>query len=392
MIYRFRVLSALALLLVAWPLFAAPRIGLVTMEPGAIFWERFGHNALVVDPGDGSAPISYNYGYFDPDQPDFLSRFIRGQMRYQLAALPLKDDIEAYRASGRGVSVQWLNLTAAQIQSLSQALTTNAQPENANYDYRYFTDNCSTRVRDMLDSALGGLLKNQLAGRSRGNTYRSEAVRLAWPARWMAIGFHLGLSGRADQPLSRWDEAFIPMRLAESMRDVKTTNNQPLVLSEQRWLDSQIAAAPQEMPRLYTASALAGIALAVIILWLGRSTPRLIAAVAGLFWLVTGAAGVTLLYLWLFSEHYFAHANENLLLLSPLAFLALPGALRAAFNRPAGRRFNHYLTLLLLLAGLAAFLKLLPFVPQQNLEWLFLLLPVHWALARHFRLTRPPTK
>ena len=28
---------------------AAPRIGVVTMGPGDIFWERFGHDAIVVD-------------------------------------------------------------------------------------------------------------------------------------------------------------------------------------------------------------------------------------------------------------------------------------------------------------------------------------------------------
>ena len=43
------LLLAFALLL--WPLFAAaaPRIGVMTMQPGEVFWERFGHNAIVVD-------------------------------------------------------------------------------------------------------------------------------------------------------------------------------------------------------------------------------------------------------------------------------------------------------------------------------------------------------
>ena len=27
----------------------------------------------------------------------------------------------------------------------------------------------------------------------------------------------------------------------------------------------------------------------------------------------------------------------------------------------------------------------MPFMPQQNIEWLVLLVPLHWALARHFR-------
>jgi hypothetical protein len=34
------------------------------------------------------------------------------------------------------------------------------------------------------------------------------------------------------------------------------------------------------------------------------------------------------------------------------------------------------------MAAIAGFLKFLPFLPQQNLEWVLLLLPLHWALAR----------
>ena len=32
-------------------------------------------------------------------------------MRYQLVALPMREDLAYYREVGRGVSVQWLDLT-----------------------------------------------------------------------------------------------------------------------------------------------------------------------------------------------------------------------------------------------------------------------------------------
>ena len=54
------IARALALLLCLglWPLLAAaqdgtdidaPQIGVATMQPGDVFFERFGHNALIVD-------------------------------------------------------------------------------------------------------------------------------------------------------------------------------------------------------------------------------------------------------------------------------------------------------------------------------------------------------
>src|SRR5688572_28102398 len=177
---RIQAVVFLLLALICLPAFAAtPRIGVATMQPGEIFFERFGHNVIVVvDPDTGSA-ISYNYGFFDPGEPDFVSRFVKGDMRYRLMALPFEQDLLQYRDEGRGVSVQWLDLDDAQAQRLADALAENAKPENAFYKYEYFDDNCSTRVRDALDVALDGGLRRQIEGRSHGSTARSEAVRLA---------------------------------------------------------------------------------------------------------------------------------------------------------------------------------------------------------------------
>ncbi|HZX81587.1 MAG TPA: DUF4105 domain-containing protein, partial [Lysobacter sp.] len=226
-----RLVALFVLLLAPLAAFAAPRIGVVTMQPGEVFWERFGHDAIVVaDPATGAA-TSYNYGFFDPTEPDFVGNFVRGVMRYRLVALPFEDDMATYDAEGRGVSIQWLRLADAQAEALAAALAENAKPENAAYGYDYFRDNCATRVRDMLDRALGGALHRQLAGRSHGSSYRSESVRLASPAPWMWLGFDLGLGPRADRPLSLWDEAFVPMRLADALREV-SIDGRPLVESE----------------------------------------------------------------------------------------------------------------------------------------------------------------
>lgn len=100
---------------------------------------------------------------------------------YYLVALPLDEDLSQYRDAGRGVSIQWLDLPPDQARALADGLAVRSQPENARYHYDYFMANCATMVRDTLDRAMGGALKSQLAGRSRGNTFRSEAVRLASP-------------------------------------------------------------------------------------------------------------------------------------------------------------------------------------------------------------------
>jgi hypothetical protein len=249
---------------------AAPRIGVLTMQPGEIFFERFGHNAIVVDDPASGAPVSYNFGFFDLAEPGFLGRFVHGDMQYKLVALPVMDDLVYYRDVGRGVSLQWLDLPDAQARAIAEALAFNARPENARYRYDYFTDNCSTRVRDALDRGMGGALRRQLEVRSAGDSFRSEAVRLASPASWMWLGFDIGLGPYADRPLSRWEDGFVPMRLAASLREAKNAEGRPLVAAESVLLPHRLPPEPPDVPRRWWPWLLAGLALAFALRWLDR--------------------------------------------------------------------------------------------------------------------------
>ncbi|MES5815628.1 DUF4105 domain-containing protein [Pseudoxanthomonas sp. Soil82] len=373
----------LAMLLAMPPLAlaaAAPRIGVMTMQPGEVFFERFGHDAIVVvDPDSGEA-VSYNFGFFDPSEPDFLSRFIRGEMMYHLVALPATQDLAQYQAAGRGVSMQWLDLEPDQARALAALLAERARPENSRYRYDYFTANCATQVRDALDTAMGGALKAQLAGRSRGNTYRSEAVRLASPAPWMWLGFDLGLGPYADRALSRWEEAFVPMRLADSLREARNRQGRPLVQSEQELLPHLIAPEPVEAPRRWWPWLLAGLSLAAAI-FAARRRPRLLAGFALPLWVLCGLAGALLVFLWGFTAHQAGWANRNLFLLSPLCLLLLPGAIALLRRRAPGRLFRPLLWAVAAIAMLGWILQWLSLQPQYNLSWIALLLPVHVALA-----------
>lgn len=359
---------------------SAPRIGVVTMQPGEVFFERFGHDALVVaEPGGGPA-ISYNFGFFDPSEPDFIGNFVRGRMMYYLVALPLDEDLAQYRDAGRGASIQWLDLPPQQARALADDLAERSRPENARYRYDYFTANCSTMVRDALDRAMGGGLRSQLAGRSRGNTYRSEAVRLASPSPWMWLGFDLGLGPWADQPLSRWQEAFVPMRLADGLREARNSQGRPLVQAEQELLPQRLAPEPGEHDRTWWPWLLTGLVLAGGI-FAARGHRRALGGVALPFWLFCGVAGVLLAYLWGASEHRAAWGNRNLLLLNPLALALLPGAWQLLRGRLPGRAFGALLWTLAGIAALSLPLHWLSLQAQFNMQWIVLLLPVHLALA-----------
>lgn len=360
---------------------AAPRIGLVTMDPGLTYWERFGHNAILVAPEDGGEPTLYNYGYFDFDEPGFMLHFAAGKMRYRLAALPVSEDLAYYTAVGRGVDLLWLDIPAASAEQLARFLAWNARPENAYYRYDYFTDNCSTRVRDALDKALGGALRKQLSGRSHGLTYRTETLRLAGPVTWMALAIHLGAGPYADQFLSRWEESFIPMRLRDNLREMRTASGSPLVTSTQVLSPARLPPSPDAPPRWRWAFAGLGIGLALAFPLLLRVLPRTAGVLIGGWWLVLGIIGLGLTALWAFSTHRAGYGNENLLLFNPLCLGLLPLAFGLLRGHPPSARARRLLTWVAGIAALAMFLKFLPFRVQSNGDWIALVLPVQAMLA-----------
>jgi len=366
-------------------------VSLITFGPGQEVWERFGHNAIEIRDGAAGAARLYNYGMFDFAQENFFVNFARGRMMYRIAVGDPAEEYPVYVDEGRWIVRQELNLTPAQRSELAEFLEWNTRPENVQYRYDYFRANCSTRVRDALDKALGGAIKAQLISPSRGYTYRMDADRLMRPDTALMLGIDAGLGPYSDQRLSYWDESFVPTEFMRHVREVKLTdtngNTLPLVASE-TVLNKGRLPDPLELPPRWTWVALAiGIVTAMILFGLVRARANTAARIAfaglaGTTALVCGIGGLVLLGLWTLTEHISAWRNENLLLLNPLCLLLLPAWLSALRRRWQPTRFaRRVAALIAFCAVLAWFVKILPGFVQDNWLWIALLLPVHLGLA-----------
>ncbi|KRE88499.1 hypothetical protein ASG87_07845 [Frateuria sp. Soil773] len=371
-------------------------VALVTYGPGETYWERFGHDAIELrDTASGEA-VSFNYGVFDFDERGFLLNFARGHMHYLMDAAPSGQDESYYRDAGRSITRQQLALTGEQAAALRDFLLWNLRPENVGYNYDYYADNCTTRVRDALDKALGGVLKAQLANRPGGMTYRQQTVRLMSAQPWLMLVLDLGLGPYADQPLDGWRESFLPMVLQRELRSVRVADAQgrthPLLRSERELSPNRLDVPPASPPDLRLPLALAGLATAALLLAVRRYWPLGYALLGALYLLLAGLVGLVLLILWTLTTHHSAWANANLLLFSPLAFLLLPAVWHACRGLPPSRFANLALVLQLLAAMIAVLLHLLPGTVQQNQPWLLFALPCWLALAWSLRNPRRPSQ
>jgi hypothetical protein len=368
------------------------RISVITIGPGAEVWERFGHNAIMVEDTSTGEARWYNYGMFDFNAADFWPRFLKGDMRYWMAGGDVRSELGAYVERNRSVWVQELDLTPPERLALKQFLEWNVLPENRFYHYDYYYDNCSTRVRDALDRVIGGAIKTQTEGLPSGTTFRSETRRLTESSLPVYIGIELGLGRPTDRPISEYEETFLPMALRDHLRQVTLRDSagatRPLVKAEETLFRSTDQPPPAQPPTWWPWFLLAGLITGGLLLVSGRALAGSHAArwcfgiVAGGWTLLAGLGGLMLAALWALTNHTATYANENLLQLCPLAlvlFFLLPRVLRRPLE---AQSIAVRVALVMVLASLAGLVtKLIPGVSQMNWEIIAFALPVNVGLA-----------
>lgn len=325
----------------------------MTMGQGSLLWERFGHNALGIRDRRTGTDIVYNWGTFSFEQPGFLPRFLRGEMLYWMAPYDAVQTLLAYQQYNRSVVVQRLNLTAAQKDSIRRFVEWNAQDANKFYRYDYYRDNCSTRVRDVLDMVLGGAIRRATDSVVTTMTYRDHSLRLMDGMFWSRTGIDLALGGPTDRPITGWEAMFIPMEVQRRLRDVRIPDSTgtlvPLVTSEEVLFTASREAERMDVPALAWGGLLVGAGVALLLYFVGYRTPGRVGATAvSLAWSgLAGVFGLLLFLLWTVTQHVAAYGNQNLFFIHPL-WLAVAALLPFARS---GRRWRS--TLLVLVRGCA---------------------------------------
>jgi hypothetical protein len=348
---------------------------LVTYGPGEIYWQRFGHNAIWIRDARRGLDHTFNFGFFDFAQENFMLRFLRGRMLYFSAARPATEEFADYIDENRSIHVQRLALSDAQTEQLTTFLLNELRPENRDYRYDYYLNNCSTRVRDALDRALGGQLSAEFGHQPATQTWRDHTRRLTSADFWLYLGLEIVLGAEVDQPISRWDEMFIPAKLAAAVSgmEVDSAAGRVALVREQARLYEATLDPPPDRPRAWWPRyLLASLVLLAVAALLARVAGSGLARLLARAWFaVAGLAGLALLFFWFGTDHSVAGSNLNLLVFNPLW-------LWPAFGRRGGRY------LFAAVAGCSLLALLLPLLlqPQQYLlDVLAAFLPLNLAAA-----------
>ena len=173
------------------------KISLLTCSSGEELYSVFGHSAIRVNDPDNKIDLVYNYGTFDFSTSYFYFKFAHGNLNYMLASGQFRYFLPGYVMENRSVKEQILNLSQKERQKLFDAIIVNSQPENRNYRYDFFYDNCATRIRDIVLKSIEG--QYVIDKESTHNmTMRQLYGQYLNKSLWTQFGIHLLLGMKAD--------------------------------------------------------------------------------------------------------------------------------------------------------------------------------------------------
>ena len=318
-----------------------------------IWW---GHAALIVHNTRWNSNRVFDWGIFTYPSDDFLMDFINNEVRYRGETGSL--DLDFYIEEDRDITVYTLNLDRRAKEAILSYAENSVRPENAYYDYHQFLDNCSTRIRDILDLGTGGQFKAHYDSMPGRMSFRQHVRRYTWfrPFSDWFLGFLMGQD--LDRQITRWEEMFLPVEIARNIVEFSYIDESG---AERRLVSSvQLYNSSKERPPILNQPLATwpitlglGLLAAVVFFVIRRAgsggvSGRIILGISqSLLGLFFGAAGCVLFFgLFLLKDDYIQQ-NINIIFINPLLLLIVPLGILSAINSPGNDRrifFNQPLS------------------------------------------------
>ena len=324
------------------------KVSLITFYPGDEVFEVFGHSEILVS--DSTHNYYFNYGVFDFNSPNFITRYIMGETDYLCVIMP--PNVDGGVRQGRKMIKQDLNLTPEQAHQVLNMLLTNVQPENCVYRYRHFSDNCSTRPRDIIEKALGKEMDYSKCNYIVGKTLRQIMTHYTRNYPWEQFGIDLVLGAACDTVVDARTQTFVPLFLMNALSTVevdKGNGPEQLITNTSTLMDGSDEGLVLPPTPWYLHPLTIAIVLLIITAfitfrdWYRRKVSRWYDT---LLFTVAGLAGCIIFFVEFISTHEAVLPNYNILWLHPLLLILaiLPWRKRAVKSR----RWAHLINLALI--------------------------------------------
>ena len=289
-------------------------ISVITCGPGTELYTAFGHSAFRVRDTTIGVDKIYNYGTFDFDQPNFYGNFAKGNLLYFLNVTETSRFLRVYYHEKRSVKGQVLDLIPADTQKFYDYLENNTLPENREYLYDYFFNNCSTKLFDVVNDVLGTKLVKPELFANKNLTHRELMQLYLGDQPWGDFGIDLCLGSVIDRKATAHEYLFLPDNIFTYFDSLKI--NQGFVKPLIKRTETILAAKKTEEKKSLITPLLFFSIIGMIVIWTTlrniKRKKRSRILDFGLFF-ITGVIGLVITLIWFATNHISAENNFNVL-------------------------------------------------------------------------------
>jgi len=321
-------------------------ISVLTVGPGTSLNDAFGHSAFRIKDASLRVDVTYGYGEYDFDAPNFYLKFAQGKLNYLISKTDFTRFYQVYNYFNRSIKEQVLNLSQTEKQKLYDYLINNYKPENRRYLYEFFYDNCATKIKDVINVASDNTITFNNPKDFEDATFRTLIQNNLNRNSWGSLGIDLALGSVIDKKATPEDHMFLPENIYKFLENATIRNtNEPLV-KESRILYSR-KPSPQSSQFLLSPLFILGV-IGLLIIYITYNDYKKEKRTKWLdvtLFTATGLIGIIILLLWFVTDHKGTHQNYNLLWAFALNILVIGQLLR----KKASRWFIKYIKFLIIL-------------------------------------------
>jgi hypothetical protein len=276
------------------------KVSVLTCGTGNESYSLFGHTAIRISDPFNNIDVVYNYGAFDFNTPNFVLKFIKGDLQYFAVAHSYTDFVNEYQYDRRSVYEQELNIPYALKQKLFDNLNTSLASGESHYTYKFIDKNCTSMVVDIINKTLDttAIVKNA----DIDITYRTVLFPYFDNHFYEKLGTSIIFGKKVD---GLGTQIFLPFELQKSLKKVFYKNH-PLAGENKTILEF-----PKEVPGSWWNNVYTYILFLACIIGINRKP------VAAFYLTIMALLGVFFAFAGFYSFHKELAYNYNILLFNP---------------------------------------------------------------------------
>lgn len=364
-------------------------ISVLTIGPGTSLNDAFGHNAFRIKDPSVNLDIIFDYGRFDFEAPNFYLNFAKGKLNYSIGDSSYYDFLRFYIWQNRDVKEQVLDLSFIKKQQLYNYLLNNNKPENREYLYDFFYDNCATKIKDVIKITLDDNIVFNEPEDLDNDTFRTLIQNNLNKNSWGSLGIDVALGAVIDKKATPEEHMFLPKYIYAFFENATLKSASELSLVK----ESRFIYKKKETPisnTFFTSPlfifGLIGL-LIMIVTFNDFKNHKQSKWLDITLFSITGFVGVVILLLWFATDHKATHQNYNLLWAFALNLIMI----NQLCTKNTAKWFIKYLKLLVILLclmvlhwtmGVQVFaVGLIPFLIALGIRYLYL---INWYSKKDY--------